>query len=410
MSTALFLGLFFLSLSGAVFFAGSETGLLAADALELRRKKDRGSRAAGAVLGLLNNKDVLLATMLVGNNLAIVSASAVATSYFTQQYGKNGALMSILVVSPMLLVFGEILPKAVYLTFGNRLLMGTYWLVRLFSWIFRPVVFVTMLLPRLLTRGKSAKNADVTRQDIKVLVKTSVLAGDLAREERLMISRLLDLKDRRVTTAMVPLLEVALVPDTATIHDAYRVIRTRGVSRLPVYSQRTDNIIGLVFATDLLRSSDPTRPITEFCRKPYFVPEQKTIIELFEEFYRKLEIAIVVDEYGVATGIITMEDMIEEVIGDVQDEYDEETALFQPLATGGLLLDSRMSVSEFNEQFGLLIPPGDFETVAGFLMMLMQKVPGPGEKVTFGDARFTILDATPQRVGRVVVNRQGKAG
>lgn len=403
MSPGLFTGLFLLSLLGAVFFAGSETGMLAADTLFLRMRAEKGSKNARSVLKLLEKKDVLLATMLVGNNLAIVSASAVTTSFFTQRYGQNGALISIAVVSPMLLTFGEILPKAVYLSFGERLLMATHWLVTFFAIIFRPIVLIAMALPRMIARSHRVIDAGVTRQDIEVLVKTSVLAGDLAREERQMISRLLDLKARRVTHAMVPLIDVAMISDTAKIRDAHRVIRSHGVSRLPVYSGSQDHITGVVFATDLLRSTDPLEPVTTYCRKPFFVPEQKTIIELFDEVYQKRDLAIVIDEYGVATGIITIEDMIEEVIGEVQDEYDDETELYQPLATGGLLIDSRISVFEFNEVFGPVIPPGDYETVAGFLMMVMQRVPGRGEKVVFNNTGFTVLDASARRVGRVVV-------
>lgn len=404
MSTFLFLTLFLLSLSCAVFFAGSETGILSVDSMTLRKWEKNGSRGARTVLKMLKNKDVLLATMLVGNNFAVVSASAVATSYFSDRFGPQGSLISIIFVSGLILVFGEILPKAIYLTFGTRLLTVTYWLITMFVVLFRPVVHMTMLLPRLVFHENKATRSNLTRQDIQLLVKTSVLAGDLAREERLMISRLLDLKDCWVASAMVPIVDVAMVSDTAKVRDAHRVIRTRGVSRLPVYNERTDNIMGVVFATDLLRCVDPSESITGYCRKPNFVPEQKTIIGLFEEFYRRLEIAIVVDEYGVATGIITMEDMVEKVIGDIQDEYDEETTLFQPLSTGGYLLDSRLSILEFNERFGKLIPPGDYVSVAGFLMMIMQKVPGRGEQVTFGDARFVILDASPKRVGRVVVS------
>jgi len=181
---------------------------------------------------------------------------------------------------------------------------------------------------------------------------------------------------------------------------------TVDTARLPVFHERTDNIVGIVFATDLLKSTDPTESVMQYSRRPYFVPEQKTIIELFEEFYRKLEIAVVVDEYGVATGIITMEDMIEEVIGDIQDEYDDELQLFQPLETGGILLDSRITVKEFNERFGRGIPSGDYTTVAGFLMMMTQKIPQRGDAFTFDAFRFTILDATPQRIGRMVVYRK----
>nr|HPQ40679.1 CNNM domain-containing protein [bacterium] len=298
MSVLEFLILFLLSLLGAVFFAGSETGILAADTMRLRRWSEKGSRGARSVLRMLDQKDTIIATLLVGNNLAVVSASALATSFFTRHFGQNGAALSILIVSPMMLVFGEILPKAVYLSFGNRLLVMTHWLISFFIICFKPLSVTTMLFPKMMVRGTVDWTPGLTRDDIRVLVKTSDMAGDLAREERMMISRLLELKDRRVSRAMVPVIETAMIADTAKIRDAHTVIRKRGVSRLPIYSERNDNIVGIVFATDLLRSTDPLESIMVYSRKPVFVPEQKTIIELFREFYRKLEIAIVVDEYG----------------------------------------------------------------------------------------------------------------
>ncbi len=404
MSDLMFYLLAGICLVSSFFFSGSETGVLTADTIMLHHKVRKGSRGATRVLRLLERKDLILATMLVGNNLVNISISALTTNYLNQQFGSHAPLLAIFIVTPVILLFGEILPKALYLTHGNSLLLATHWLITFLTIIFRPLTEVAMIVPRVLAPVNSRRDNDLTREDLQVLVRTGTLARDVSKDERVMIGRLLEMKDRRVVKAMMPIGEVVMIPDTAKIRDAHRVIRIHGISRLPVYRDRSDSIVGILLVTDLLTSTDPLEPVTRYLRKPYFVPEQKVIFQMLEESYREQEIAIVIDEYGLATGIITMEDMVEEIMGDILDEYDEEPPLSFQLKSGSHVIDSRMSIKEFNETIHPLLPPGDYMTLGGFLSTKMQKIPHAGDVFDYGSLRFVILDAVPQRIGKVVIH------
>jgi putative hemolysin len=398
---------FFLIVTGlaaSFFFSGTETGILATDTMDLHRLSKAGSKNAAALLKMLKRKDLILAALLVGNNITNVTVSVMTTAYFYNTFGSHAPAMTVVIITPLILFFGEILPKTLYLANGNRFLVRTYWLIRLTALVFHPFAAAAVALPRLITSPHRTRTQDLTRQDIHILVKTGAGAHQISQEERTMMDRLLDMKDRRVIKAMKPIGDVIMIPSDATVHDALRQIRRYGVSRLPVYRDTHDNITGIVVAVDLLKAANPADPVAPFVRKPFFVPEQTIIIHLLEDAYKEHEFAIVIDEYGVAAGIITMEDMIEEITGDIMDEYDREIPVAYKLKRGTHIVDSRISIKEFNESVAPILPPGDYLTLAGFLSTAMQKIPQAGAIFEYENARFVVLDATAKRLGRIIVH------
>lgn len=404
MNDTLFLLLFATCIILCFFFSGSETGILTADRITLSREEKSGSRSASRLIRFLDRKDTILATLLIGNNLSNISISALTTSYLSDRFGAKAPLIAISIVTPTILVFGELIPKALYMAYGNRLLKVSHGLISFCTLFFRPVAEIAMILPRLMAPSRKAVDVPLTREDLHVLVKTGAVVQEVGQDERMMISRLLGMRDRRVVKAMMPIGDVAMIPDTAVIRDAHRVIRKHGVSRLPVFHERSDTIVGIVQATDLLRSTDPLEPVAGYVKKPYFVPEQKAIFQLLEESFREQAIAVVIDEYGLATGIITMEDMVEEIMGDILDEYDVDEPVSYQLKSGSHVVDSRISIKEFNEKIAPVLPSGDFLTLSGFLSARMQKIPQVGDVCEFGPVRFVILEASAQRPGRIVVH------
>lgn len=391
-------------LAGSFFFSGTETGILATDTMDLHRLAKAGSKSAAVLLKLLKRKDMILAALLVGNNITNVTLSVMTTAYLYNRFGSHAPAVAIVIITPLILFFGEILPKALYLANGNRFLLRTHGLIRLTALLFHPFAAAAVALPRLITHPRQTRTQDLTRQDIHILVKTGAGAHQISQEERIMMDRLLDMKDRRVIKAMKPIGDAIMIPDDATVHDALRQIRRHGVSRLPVYKDTQDNITGIVVAVDLLKAVNPRDPVGPYVRKPFFVPEQTIIIHLLEDAYKEHEFAIVIDEYGVATGIITMEDMVEEITGDILDEYDREIPVAYKLKRGTHIVDSRISIKEFNETVAPIIPPGDYLTLAGFLTTAMQKIPQAGAGFEFENARFVVLDATSKRLGRIIVH------
>lgn len=390
-------------LIGTFFFSGIESGILAVDLLDLRRLAKAGSKKAAGLLKLLERKDLILASLLIAHNIVNVTLSAMATAYFSKTLGSHAPLIAVVIITPMILIWGEFLPKMLFLAHGNRLLLYTHRLIQVTTWILYPFAVMAISLPHLITRRRKKQPHHLTRQDIQVLVKTGAGAHQVSQEERMMLGRLLEMKDRRVIKAMVPIGEVIMMPDSATVQDALYDVRKHGVSRLPVYHDNHDNIIGIVTAIDLLKASSLRDPVTLYIQKPFFVPEQTIMIHLLEAAYKKHEIAIVIDEYGMASGIITMEDMIEEITGDIVDEYDKETSLAYRLRKGVYIVDSRISIKDFNEVVAPILPSGDYQTLAGFINQRTQKIPQAGETVEFDDMRVVVLDATPKRLGKLIV-------
>lgn len=391
-------------LGSSFFFSGTETGFLALDHLNLKHMVRKGSKQAAALLKLYQKKELVLATLLVGNNIANIALSALTTSFLYDRFGPKAPILAIAAVTPMILLFGEILPKSIYLARGRECLFATRFLIQFFAFVFRPFAAAAVAFPKWIIKDRSAEGAMLTREDLNILVKTGTVTYKISHEERMMIGRLLEMKKRQVIKAMKPITDVVMIPDTAKIRDVYRTVRKYGVSRLPVYSGDRDNIIGVVSAVDLLRASDPGDSIQPFITPPFYIPEQKVIIHMFEDRYEEYEMAIVLDEYGIPSGIITLEDLVEEITGDILDEYDREMPLSYKLESGAYIVESKISVKEFNERVSPIIPPGDYLTVAGFLAMVMQKVPASGDEYRFGNARFSVLDATEKRLGRVLVN------
>ncbi|MGB3975660.1 MAG: hemolysin family protein [bacterium] len=396
--------LIFLGLIGSFLFSGIESGILAVDLLDLRRLSKAGSKKATGLLILLERKDLILASLLIAHNIANVTLSAMTTAYFNKTIGHQAPLIAVIVITPVILICGEFLPKMLFLTYSNRLLLKMHRLIQLTTWMLYPFAVVAISLPRWMSRHQKKRSNDLTRHDIQVLVKTGAGSHQITQEERVMLGRLLEMKDRRVVKAMVPISDVIMIPDTASIQDALYEIRKHGVSRLPVYHEINDNIIGIVNAIDLLKAPFLQESIRSYIQKPFFVPEQTVMVHLLAEAYKKHEISVVIDEYGVATGIIAMEDMIEEITGDIVDEYDKETSTAHKLREGTYIVDSRISIKSFNETIAPILPSGDYQTLAGFINQWAQKIPQAGDTIGFENIQFMVLDATPKKLGKLIVH------
>ncbi len=393
---------------GSIFFAGSETGVLAADTHTIQHLASGGSRRARRLLNLLDQKDHLLATLLIGNNLTIVTASALMTSFLAHhvQRGEMAALMSVIILTPIILIAGEILPKAIYLSRGTTLLLYTEWFLRFLLVVFRPITSVILVLPRIVTRKKSSANnlTAVTREEFRGLIHTGALQHEMQDDETAMIRRLLDFKEKRVTSVMLPLIDAVSIPESETTETAIGLFRRSGFSRMPVYRDRPDNVIGSIYAADFFKLPDLSGSFTPLIRKPLFIPEQMRITMLFREMRHGNEMAVVVDEYGVAVGIVTAEDVLEEIVGDIRDEFDQgEKPMITPLTAGVFVVEGKTTLEEFHEVLGVTLPTGDYATMAGFLTTHLQKIPERSDKYELKEMRITVLEATHQRVSKLLV-------
>jgi CBS domain containing-hemolysin-like protein len=311
-------------------------------------------------------------------------------------------------LAPLIWVFGEVVPKSVFQQQANAIAPVVVYPLRLASWLFAPILALFTLLSRVLNRivGAKSENPFPLRQEIMAMVETAHPGGDIHPAERSMIGRVFRFGDTEARDIMVPLIDVVGIAQNATCGDVLQLAADKAHKRLPVYEERVDRIIGVVNALDLLLE-DPELPLAPRVMAVPYVPGSKPIHQLLLDFRSTGgNLAVVVDEYGGAEGIVTLEDLIEEVVGDIEDEYDsaeEKLQWVKKLREGNYLVSARTELATVKEKLGLDLPDGDYETLGGFLLDMLGDIPSAGQTVRYRRAIFTIEKATPLAILEVRV-------
>jgi CBS domain containing-hemolysin-like protein len=390
------------------FFSGSEMGVVSADKMRLRHDAAKGSRGARLTLKMLEKPEWLLATTLVGTNICVVGNTTVATGTVVRLFGEQYAWIAVALLAPLIWVFGEVVPKSVFQQQANAIAPVVVYPLRLASWLFAPILALFTLLSRALNRivGSRSENPFPLRQEIMAMVETAHPGGDIHPAERSMIGRVFRFGDTEARDIMVPLIDVVGIAQNATCGDVLQLAADKAHKRLPVYEERVDRIIGVVNALDLLLE-DPELPLAPRVMAVPYVPGSKPIHQLLLDFRSTGgNLAVVVDEYGGAEGIVTLEDLIEEVVGDIEDEYDsveEKLQWVKQLSEGDYLVSARTELATVKEKLGLDLPDGDYETLGGFLLDMLGDIPSAGQTVRYRRAIFTIEKATPLAILEVRV-------
>ena len=407
LSGAAMTGLIGICLVVEAFFSGSEVALVSADRARIRRKAEAGSSAAHQIQILMERPERVLSTTLLGTNISVVTASFLANELAAQRFGPGASAWSIVLMIPLILLFGEILPKTISRRHAEIIALKVAWPLRAATVLLSPVVAVTSGAARLVVRpfrARADKHPFVTKEELRMILEAEHRLA-LEKDEARLIHRLLDFADAKAKEHMTPLVDVASLQHTAGVQEAVRVIHERGFSRLPIYTDRVDNITGLVEAMDLIDSSPDETSLSPYFKKPLYVPESARIDRLLDELRRShQEMAVVVDEYGSAAGIITLEDIIEEIVGDVMDEFDRpgKTGL-ERVGEGIFVVDGKYKLDDLEEALGAHLPRAGYETVAGLAAHLFQKVPRAGEMVSHDDVRLTVIDSTQRTVRKVKI-------
>jgi len=397
--------LILLILSG--FFSGSETALLALDKLRVRFLQQKQHPGADKLAALLENPDRLLSGILVGNNLVNIAASVIATGLCVSYFGEGGELLTVLILTPILLIFSEVCPKTYAAQYPEQMSFLVLNPIRFVVWILAPVIFVVSSISRLMTsfiRKKEREKLSVSEDEIKAMIEVGEESGVVAAEQRQMLHGIFDLSETRVRDIMIPRTEVVGIDISASFQDVLVAIQEKRHSRFPVFNENLDSIVGVFLAKDVLDYI--TRPeqfcLKDLCRKPYYVPESKRIGVLLQQFKKKHEhLALVVDEYGGMEGIVTLEDVIEEIVGEIHDEYDTEELDFRKLGKGHYLIDAVMPLREVNRRFDLTIPEEHVTTLAGHLMHLMGKIPVEGDSCEEGNLLFRVRRMEDRRIEEI---------
>lgn len=388
------------------FFSASEISLISASYRRLRHRAEEGQHGAKFALKLLDRPERMVATCLLGSNLAEISNTILVTAVLLHWLGSAGELIAMLVLPPLILLLAEITPKSIGRQYPNRLAQRLAPVLWFISWVMYPLTLVFATLSRAVLFLTGARHMSqlpfITREDLHLVVQKSGPEVDLESGERRIINRILRFSLRTVKEVMVPLIRVAAIPDTMTVAQALEEFRATPYARLPVYHRRIDNLIGVVHGFDLLGEAPTERPIKPFIRSVQFVPEIKKIDRLLTEMQRTgTHLAVVVDEFGGATGIVTIEDLLEEIVGEIADEFDQEVSPFMKLGEGHYLIDARMEIGHLNEALHLELPLGDYETLAGFIIAHLGDLPRAGEHMQYHNLRFVIRRAEARAIKEV---------
>ncbi len=396
--------LLFLVLHG--FFSGSEIAMIAANAKSIRKSPRLTPQRIKATLKLLKNRERLLATTLCGSTLFLLANTILGTVFFLFLSGKPGILYALIILFPLLLIGGELIPRTIFQLRATALAPRISYPLWIASYCLYPLYMIVQKTShRIFLLTGSAESRDTpltTREAYMQIFKKSKQKSDLTTEEEVMIDRLSDFSQTLVKEAMIPLIEITAVEDTATVNETIEIISNRGHSRLPVYHERIDNVIGIVNSFDLLAPPQTGQSITSLIRTVPFVPESKPIDELLIELQKnRTHMAIAVDEYGGTVGIITMEDILEEIVGEIQDEYDTAERVYRKIGWNRYRVSARMEIAQLRTQISLDLPEGDYETLGGFLLKQFEHIPSPGESTTFRNYTFTIESADQRSIGEV---------
>jgi len=393
------------------FFSGCEIGMISINRFKMEQRVKEGSTSARMILDLISNPDRLFATTSMGTNVAVVSSSAVFTGYMITHFGEWGDIFSLLIISPVILFGGEIIPKVIFQNRADSIMQFFIHPLNLFCRVLSPIITlfsaVYNLFLRLILRGAHKVNlTPISREQIRYISHPDFLSSELDMEEKKMIHRIFNFGEIRVEQVMVPLIQTYAISDAATVQEANQIANETGFSRLPVFHERMFNLIGILNTFDLLTVPPDDSPITHMIRPAYYVPPNKKLDDLLKELQQRgLHIAIVVDEYGGCIGMITLEDMLEEIVGEIEDEHDEPHKKYEVYDGGGYLIDGDKEIGAVNEELALDLPEGEYETMAGLMIEKLEKIPLAGDQVTLNGFRLTVKEASKRKINSIILRK-----
>jgi putative hemolysin len=391
----------------AAFFSGSEAALVSLSRLRARGMVERKLKGARSVVRLLDDRNRFLTSVLIGNTVVLLAAGSLATVLFVRSGVPNPALWSTLVMTVVLLAFGEIIPKTIAVANNERWAVRIAPILERVAWVMTPVnaafLFFTNMIVRLFGVSPVASGPFVTEDDIRNIVNAGAEQKVLEEQEREMIHSIIQFGDTIVREVMTPRPDMVAVEVSASARRALDLVISEGYSKLPVYEQAIDNVIGVVHDRELLIAlSDGTlaqSTLRSLMRPITLVPETKRVSELLREMQRgKFSLAVVVDEYGGTAGVATMEDLLEEIVGEIRDEHDEgEEESIRIVAPGEAIVDAKTNIEDVNARLGLHLPHEDFETIGGLTVGLFGRLPHEGEEIAAGDHVRLRIDRTRGR-------------
>ena len=402
------LGLVVVCLGLSAFFSSSETALTTVNLIRIRNLADNGDKAAAWVLKARRDQSKMLGAILIGNNVVNLSASSMLTVLVTDVFGSQAVGAATGVLTLLVLLFGEITPKTIATLEAEKNALRFARVICLLMTILTPVIFVVNLLSggvlRLLGVDPNKPTDSITEDELRTIVEVGHEKGVIESEEKEMINNVFDLGDSVARDIMVPRIDMSFVDVEASYEELMEIFRRDHYTRLPVYEDNTDNIIGIINMKDLILLEDRAAfSVRDYLRQPLFTFESKKLSELMIEMRKTSNnIVIVLDEYGATAGLITLEDILEEIVGDIRDEFDaDEEDELKEISKGEYLADGSMNLDDINDRLGLELVSEDFDSLGGFMIDRLEHLPAEGEEVDTEEVRLVVEKVNKNRIDKV---------
>ena len=392
------------------FFAGSEIGIISYDKIKIKHKEAGGNRLAKFLLAMTRKPESTFSTSLIGNNFAYTTATILATSIIYAYAKSYTPIIVAVILTPVMVIFGEIIPKMIYRRHANSLMLKSIPFIAFFSLIFFPINIIFIGFSKVLNiifKSKS-KNVFLTKDE---LIKVLTISGNIEEfkeYDKKIIKRIFEFGGKTAKDVMIPLINVIALNENDGIDKARQIFADTNYSRIPVYSERIDNISSLAFAFDVFNPKNSEKVVGEIAKPVLFIPETLKITNIMLKMQKsRQQMIVVVDEYGGASGIITFEDILEEIVGEIRDETDEEVAMYKKIGKNTYLINARLTLDELSEIFNLSVlnnEEAEYETVSGLIMDRLGRIPVSGEKFTIDNINFTVSKATSKSIKEVIIS------
>ncbi len=395
-----------LGLSG--FFSSAETAFISSNQIKLKTLAAKGSKNALLVLKIMEKPEKMLSAVLIGNNIVNLSASALATTVIIKLFGNAAIGVATRMLTFLILIFGEITPKSLASKKPESMSLVYAAPIYALMFILTPAIVTINLASgfvlKLLGAGNAPRQDIMTEEELRTIVDVSHEEGVIENEERKIINNVFDFAEVLAKDVMIQRIDMVLINIEAGYEEAIEIYRQERYTRLPVYEGNTDNIVGVINVKDLLlHKSEKKFNIRDYMRKPFFTYEYKKIAELLLQMKKSYaNIAVVLDEYGMTAGMITMEDILEEIVGEIRDEYDiDEEESFKKIGKDVYLLDGSVKLDEINEKLGTDLNMEDYESIGGFVMGQLEHLPKVREGVRTEGVRLTVEKMDKARIDKV---------
>src|SRR5699024_5108576 len=389
------------------FFSSSEKALISINKFKARQLQEKKVKNADTLARLMEKPNAMISAILVGNNIVNIASSSLATSICVAMFGAKGVFIATVVMTIIILIFGEITPKTLAQENPEKMALKASKPIYILTIVFKPVLFIfnkiTIMISKLFGRDSNSNQPSITEDEFMTIVDVGHEEGVIEGEEKEMIHNVFAFGDSLAEDVMTSRTSMVVVNVDEELRDLIKFLDNANYSRIPVFDENIDDIIGILYVRDLIAHlQDYNFSLRDHLRPAFFAYESKPIMDLFKEMQEKnVSMAIVADEYGGTSGLVTIEDLVEEIVGEIYDEYDEEVDGIKKVAPNEYLIDASTELEEINEELGLDLESDVFDSIGGFVIGIADKIPDTGDSYSYKNLEFFIVDAENTKINEL---------